>query len=793
MPNLQDLRYGARMLARYRGFTAVAVASLALGLGANAAVFSVTNAVVLRDLPFPQPHQLVHLNEIDPAGTVWPLSAPDLADFRRDARQLTGLAGIVSVDRTLAGADGYRRVQSAAVTASLFPVLGITPVAGSVFGEEAERQGADTQVAVITRGFWAARFQASPGAVGQVLELDGERYTVVGVVDDLSDLLPGVQVLTPLGPSARRSRGAHEVDAIARLAPGVTTVQADAELDSLAADIARRTPATNAGWTVRVTDLKASILGPSVARMLWVQFGVVALFGLLACTNVAGLLLARGAERRRELAVRAALGASRGRIVRQLLVESALLAAIGGAIGLTLAAATVAEVRRMGPALLPRLADARLDGTAFGFTAALTVVAVAVFGLAPAVVAGLQPDIVSRIREGGRGTSGRQRGRAVLVAAQTAIAMTLLVGAGLVLKSFLALSAVDPGFDPTRVIAVHVMADRAGWSDARAVAVIDELTEQIGALSGVTAAGATNAPPFGGWNTAIRFRRADEPESAELRFGAWRTVTPGFFRALGLPLLRGRLLDARDTADAPDVIVVTETLASRVWPGEDAVGKQIVWGRTGAPKTVVGVVGDLRDQNLDRDPQPTMFRAHAQLPLPDVTVLVRVSGDPAPRFAELRRTATAVAPGVAIEIEPLDRAVDGVLVRPRANTALVAAFALLAVALAALGLYGIVSYGVRARQREIAIRVALGAIPRRILWTALSEALMLAAAGTLAGAFGGLAFSRALASLLYRTRPFDAGTYAAVVAVMAVVAIVAALVPARRVLGVDPVAVLRHE
>ena len=464
---LQDLRYAARVLRRSPGFTAVAVISLALGLGANATIFSVADAVVLRDLPFPDAGRLVRLYEVDPRGGSWPLSGPNLIDLRRETRLFDGVTGFLRAEHTLTGRGAATPVAGAAVTASFFRTLGVSPVAGHTFSAAAEGTGADSHVAVITRSLWTVRFQRDPAAVGGTIELDGEPYRLAGVVDDLPDLVPGAQVLVPLVLDAAGDRDDREVEVIGRLGAGATLAQARAELDTLGRAAAARHPAANAGWGLRAVDLKSSVLGPVVPRMVWVQFGAVALFGLLACVNVAGLLLARGACRRGELSVRAALGASRGRLVRQLLVESVLVAAIGATAGLILTAGAIALVRRLGTSLVPRLAGVRLDGSVLLFTLALTAAAVLAFGLAPALDAarvGLQ----DRLRQGGRTVSARTRARRVLVAAQAAIAMTLLVGAGLLFKSFLTLSAVDPGFDPERLLTVRPVLAGATWPDAAA-------------------------------------------------------------------------------------------------------------------------------------------------------------------------------------------------------------------------------------------------------------------------------------------------------------------------------------
>lgn len=785
---IRDVRFALRLLRRHPGFTGAVVLTLALGLGANVTLFSVARAVVVRDLHAPDPDRLVRLHEVDPRGGTWPFSQPDLVDLGRQTRRLSGIAGFRPLQRSLSADGRVARVSGAGVTASFFPVLGLSPLAGAPFTAAQDQPGDQDRVVVITRRLWRSAFAGRADAVGASLTLDGDRFTVIGVVDDLPDLLPDADVLIPLDNS--QDRGDREIETIGRLAPGATKADAAAELNRFAADLSRIYPTTNAGWGVQLEDLKASLLGPVLPRMVWMEVGAVALFGLLACINVAGLLVARGVARRDELTLRAALGASRGRLVRQLLLESAVLAGLGTGVGLGVASLTLAAIRRLGPAFVPRLAGVRVDGFALLFSLGLMAVAVLVFGLGPAL-SGARAGRGSRLR--GLRATARSDSRGILVAAQTAIAVTLLAGAALLFRSFLALHAVNPGYDTARLLSVHPVLAGPDWSEPRLVPFFTDLTARLGRIPGVEAVGATDVAPLGTWNTAVEFRLVEQPPAGPLMQTNWRAVTPGFFRAMGLRLVRGRLFDDRDTADVPDVAIVTRNLAERTWPGENPIGRQVVWGRTGAPKTVIGVVSDLRDHYLDRDPQPTMFRPFAQLTWPDMTVIVRTTGDPLSLAADVRRVVSGLAPRVAVEIAPVSDAVEAALERPQVNLLMMAAFAILAVTLAGSGLYGLVAYGVRLRRQEIAIRLALGASAGAVLRAILGRALLWTLAGAAAGLAGGVVLSHVLRALLYGAGDTAAGAYAAVVTTLAAVVLAASFIPARRALRIDPAAALRHE
>ncbi len=526
--------------------------------------------------------------------------------------------------------------------------------------------------------------------------------------------------------------------------------------------------------------------------MIWVQFGAVALFALLACTNVAGLLLARGADRQRELAVRAALGAGRLRLLRQLLVETTLLAGLAALLAVALSAFALQAIRALGPAVAPRLDQARLDGSTWLVTLGLGSLVALLCGLAPAL-AGVRRSVQARLGQGNRTTTVSKNRRGILVGAQAALAMTLVIGAALLFRSLLALASVDPGFDAERLLIVRPALAGGSWSDDRLAGLFADITGRLQALPGVESAGATNVTPFGSWSTAIQYRRSDSPQAGSLLQANWRTVTPGFFRTMGIAPLRGRVFDERDTADTADVVVITKDLAEQTWPGEDPIGRQVVWGRTGPPKTVIGVVPPVRDHVLDRDPQPTMFRAFAQLPLPDMTVAVRTSGDPATLVPDVRDLLGRAWPDVAVAVQPLSAIVADVLLRPRVNAVLVGTFAGLALIVAAVGLYATVNYTVRQRRRELAIRSAFGAPASSVLGAVLGRSLAWTMGGALVGVAGGLLLARGLAALLYDTRATDVAAYLWAALLLAGVAAVAAVIPARRALGIDPVAVLRHE
>ncbi len=609
-------------------------------------------------------------------------------------------------------------------------------------------------------------------------------YTIAGVADLPQDLFPGTDVLVPLMPKATESRTAHDIEAAARLRTGVNREQAQLELTAIAASIAVGNRRTNEGWSMRLIPLSDVVVGPRTRSMVRMVAAAVALLWLLACANVAGLQAARSIARKNEMKTRRALGASVGRLFGQVLTESLVLAAAGTAVGLGLALFAVQALQSFAGESFPRMAEVRIGGPIVGIALAIMAASALLFTIFSGHSHALQVN---------REISRRERGRDALIVAQVALASVLLLGAGLLLHSFLRLQNVDTGFDPDRLLAVHVSLPGPSYTNQRKVAFFRNVLQQVSGLGEVEAAAATNIPPFSGDSTANRFRLDGEATSGEFHAAAWRAVSPGFFRTLGVALKRGRLFTDRDTDGSPEVVILTESMARKFWPGQDPVGRRLLWGKSGSPKTIVGIVGDLRDVALDAAPQPTMFRPFAQLADSPMTLVIRTKNDSVAATADVRRTIQAVDRDAAIDFQTLRSAMSRTLLGSRASLFSVVAFAVLAMVIAAFGLYGLISYRVNQRQPEIGMRLALGASPGHVLWSVQRRCLALVGSGLAIGLPAGFALSTLMSSLLYETRPAQPSAYAMVVMVFAAVGAAASYGPARRAALMDPAAAIRHE
>lgn len=773
----QDLKFAVRTLRRNPVFTAACTGTLGVGLGAMITVSCVLSTFQWKPLPYPHPDRLVVIKETDARSGVWTFSEPALLDVRERARSLSEVAAYRAGAMALTGAGEPEILQAAAVTPSFSAMFGIRPVAGTVFGDS-------PKLVVIGRKLWEKKFQSNPLAVGRTIALDGESYTIAGVAGLPAELLPGAQLLVPLLPSATESRSAHEIEAVGRLRAGVDQRQAQAELNTIAARIGRENPVTNAGWGMQLTPLAESIAGPRTGRALWMIFGAIALFWVLACANVAGLQMARSISRRHEMSTRLALGASQGRLFAQRLTESLVLALLGSVLGWVIAQFAIDAIRRFGADALPRLAQLELNTVTLGIALACMLVSTFLFTMFSGRSIELQ---------GGRELTRRDRGRDAIIVVQVALASVLLLGAGLLLNSFLRLRAVDPGFDPERILTVHVSLPSQTYTQSRRVDFFQEAEERLARLPEVESAGATNVSPFTGYGTANRFRLEGEPASGEFRSAAWRAVTPGFFRALPLALVRGRLFTDADREGTLEVVILSESMATQFWPGEDPVGKRLLWGRSGNPKTIVGVVRDIRDLALDAPPVPTMFRPFSQLSDAPMTLLIRTRGEPSAAAAGVRRQIWSVDRNAALEIQPLRRVMSASLLRPRASLFAIGAFAVIAMLTSAFGLYGLISYRVNQRQQEIGIRLALGSPAALVRWSIQKRCLMLVCSGLAIGLPAAFALSTLITSLLYKTQPTQATAYAGVVLVFVLVALTASYGPARRASRMDPSAAIRHE
>jgi putative ABC transport system permease protein len=773
----QDLKQSLRSLRRNPGFTAFSVGVLGVGLGALATVGCVISALVWRPLPYPNAGRLVTINEVDPRHGLWPFSEPTLVDLTERAKSLDAIAAYQSGTWALTGSGEPETIAGAAVTPSFFQVFGMRAVSGSLF------QTAQKRV-VISRRLWKRKWQMDSRIAGRVIAFNGDNYTISGVADLPEDLLPGADVLLSLDLSRAGSRSAHEIEAVARLRPDVTAQQAGAELRAIAAGIGRENPITNAAWGMAVSPLFDQVVGPRTSRMLWMMFAAVGLLCLLACINVAGLQMARSIARSHEMGTRLALGASRGRLLGLMLTESTMLAAGGTLLGLTIASWALAAIRWFSISSVPRLAHVEWSPAAFAVAAAGLLISTLLTALLPGQHAQFP---------GSRGVSRRHRGHDVLIAAQVALASVLVLSATLLLQSFLRLRAVNPGFDPERILSVRINLPERGYDNPRKTAFFRDVSEGLHRLPRVEAAGATNVEPFSGIGTANRFRVEGEPASAEYRSASWRAVTPGFFRAMGIPLKAGRLFSDADKNGSLEVVILSESMAKRFWPNQDPLGKRLLWGRSQHPKTIVGIVGDVRDLNLDTPPAPTMFRPYSQLSDRVMTEVIRMKGDPAAAVSDVRRAIWNADPNAALEFKPLRRALVDSTLRPRASLAVVMAFALVAIVIASFGLYGLITYRVNQSRQEIGIRLALGAPASLVRWNIQKRALLLVFCGLLIGLPVTYTLSKFIASLLYETHPVQAGAYVVVLIVFLGIALAASGAPSRRAARMDPVAAIRHE
>ena len=812
---LRDVRYAFTSLRRSKGFTAVAVLTLGLGIGANTAIFTVVNAVLLRPLPYRDPGALVLL-KYERSTTVAPAT---FYDWQAASRSYASMGLAEWWTPNLTGSDRPEALRALHISPTILPMMGIAPMLGRVFHPDEAHTGQD-RVVVLSYPYWKARFAADSGAVGRRIILDGESYTIVGVMPEGFDFAPfwatNTQLWVPLNLDARSDdRSGSSLRGFARLNPGVTLAQARSELTAVTARVELAHPGTSKGVTV--VPLQEMVVG-DVHDALVILLAAVAFVMLIACANVAHLQLMRAAAREREFAVRAALGASRSRILQQSFLESGILATAGAMLGLALAWGGVRLLVALGPAQLPRLQTITMDGTVFGVLVGSIVLAALLFGAAPARAAA-RADVQGALKEGSRGASesGRRgRFRSALVASEFAMAVVLLVGAGLVLRSFFALLAVDPGFDPGNLLSAQVALDGTAHIDpARRAVFFQDLVERVGALPGVESASAINHLPLNGdnWKFPFFVEGRPAPPEGQGNSALFRVVKPGYFRTMRIPMIEGRDLSPADESGAAHVVVVNQLMARRRWPGQSALGQRISVddpARTPEWFTVVGVTKDARQGGwaeagieemyfpyLPYSRGPGSEGSHPLLSFLDptyLTLVIRTTSDP-----------VALARSVEDVVHELDRdapvsnvitmqqAVSAQFAGPRFYLLLLGVFAAVAVVLAAVGVYGVISYSVARRTREIGVRLALGAGRRAVFGLVVGQGMRLALIGGGIGLAGALVITRFLRTLLFGVRPTDPATFLLGTLILAVVALVACAIPARRAAGVEPATVLRSE
>jgi putative ABC transport system permease protein len=805
----QDLRYGLRMLWRSPGFTLVAVLALALGIGANSAIFSVVNAMLLRPLPYSEPERIVTVWETNPnlsskfLRTHNEASPANFNDWRAQQTVFESISAFRWNTFNLTGTDTPEQLLGNRATASLFQTLGVKPRLGRTFTDEEDRDGAPRTV-VLSYGLWQRRFGADPNIVGKQINLDTESHTVVGVMPPEFEFPnASVELWTPLALSAQDAarRGAHYLYTRARLKPGVTLEQAQSEMNAIAARLREQYPDTNADRDVRLVRTQDDT-NEQLRPALLVLLAAVGFVLLIACANVANLSLARSTTRHKELAIRAALGASRLRMIRQMLTESVLLSMMGGVCGILLAMwgldLVIASVPREYALYFHGWNQIKLDERVLGFTILVSVATGLLFGIVPALQA-TKTDLNESLKEGGRGSAihVRRHFRNGLVVAEVALALVLLVGAGLMIKSFARLLDVQPGFDPHNVITMGLALPEARYAKPEQWAdFYKQLLERLRAQPGVESASVINYLPMGGsgGTTTFIFEGRPAPPKGQYPETNFRLASPDYFHALRIPLLKGRAFTDQDVKGKPLVAVINETFARLYYRDEDPVGKRVLDPDGTNPTEIVGVVGDVKHWGLDDEPEAFLYMAHAQVPDPGMTIAVRSAVDPSSMAATVRRETQAMDRDLPVfDIKSLEQRLDESSSQRRLTVFLLGIFAAVALLLAAVGIYGVMAYSVTQRTHEIGIRMALGAQTGDVVRLVLSQGMLLALVGVCLGVGASLALTQLIKKMLFHVSASDPTTFALVSLALAGVALVACLVPARRATKVDPMVALRYE
>ena len=793
---LHDIRYAARALRRTPIFTLVALATLALGIGANTAIFSVVHAVALRPLPNRDPSRLVRIWEKNDSLKIpqFAASVPNYLSWRERARSFADLAAWRDSSATLTTGGEPQQLGRLEATATLMPMLGIQPLAGRAFTPDEDRPGA-ARVALLAESLWRTRFGARDGIIASSIVLDGVPHTVIGVVRDRDMVVP-FGVMVPLAAdAAKEDRSNHLMTAIARLRDGVTLKQAQQEMDAIALQLGREYPADDAGWGITMATFYDWIVPAEIRTSMYVLLGCVAFVLLIACTNLANLTLARAAVRRREQAVRLALGASRARLVREVLTESVLLSVAGGGAGVLLAYWAVPIFRAQLTTVLPRADAIAVNGQVLAFAAGVTIATGVLFGALPAFF-NSRRDVVGALKDSGR-TGARHQGlaRRLLVVTQLGLATMVLAAAALLLESFVRLQRVELGFQPARVTTAMVGLPESRYPNhAAGWGFYSRVLQDLGAAPGVEAVALSSGPPLTGGDTA-QGMRAVGPNALGTQdlLADWRMVSPGYFRAMGIPVLRGRTFADVDRRGGQRVIILSEDMARRFWPNDDPVGRSIESSNADLRLTVIGVVGDVRNLNQAIDPRPTMYLSTTQFLWPAMTFVVRTAGDQ-PMGNAIRKSVNTVDPQLAVfAVRTFDTLLDTNIAQPKVTAWLFGLFAALALLLAAIGVYGVLSSLVAQRTREIGVRLALGAKPASVRRLVVGHALRLSLLGIGLGSAGALLAGPALESQLFGVKPRDPVTLAAVTTALLAVALLASYLPARRATRVDPLIALRTE
>jgi putative ABC transport system permease protein len=812
---LQDIRFGLRMLLKSPSISIVATIALALGIGANTAIFSVVNAVLLRPLPFPDSDSLVSIFETDTqrGQQRGSHSFPNFFDVRSQNTVLERVACYHGADFIMTGRGEPARIQGSVVTGDLFPLLGVAPMLGRTFHPDEDKPSETGRVVILSHELFQKRFNSDPSIVNQAITLDGRSYTVVGVMppsfefpiqNEPVELWTTIAVDVAPGEESpvTEQRGAHFLQVIGRLKSGVTREQAQSEFTTIAARLEQQYPDTNTRKSLRVDSALTALVG-DIRPALLILLGAVACVLLSACANVANLLLARATSRHKEMAIRTALGASRTRVIRQLLTESVMLSILGGAVGLLLAVWWSDLLIALGKDDIPRAIHVGIDWRVLGFTLGISLLTGLVFGLAPAFHSS-RSELVESLKEGGRGTSEgarRNRVRNVLVVVELAIAVVLLVGAGLLIQSLWRLRNVNTGLQSQNVLTFNVGLPEIKYNSDRQTQFFIDLKSRLQTMPGVQSASTIFPLPLNGDRFSISFEIEGRPMARKDHPSAdFFTTGVGYFGAMGIPLIKGRDFDDRDKHGSTPVIIITETFARQYFPNEDPIGKRIhpgissIEGEESVMREVVGVVGDVRNRSLNTEPKPAYYVPHTQVPFSQMVAVVRTTGDPRSMISGVTKEVAAMDRDIPLfGVKSMDEYLSSSVAAPRFNTTLLSIFAVVALVLTVVGLYGVMSYSVAQRTNEIGIRLALGAQSRDVLLMIVKQGSVLIGLGLGIGLFGAYLATKLIASLLFGVQAKDPLTFAAVAVVLALVGLLACYIPAWRATKVDPMEALRCE
>lgn len=799
---IQDLRYSFRVLRRTPGFTAVIVLTLALGIGATTAIFSVVNVILLRPLPYENPEQVVMVWGTQPQLDRAPFSPADFLDVKQRNHVFDRIAAFTVANFNLTGSSDALRLRGVVVSAEVLPLLGIKTAAGRGFLSEESRPGSN-QVVMLSHELWQLSFGADPGIVGQKLTLNSKDYTVIGVLPPKMQFLNWAELWVPLAFTAEQEtlRDTHSLNVIARLKPDVSLEQAQAEMNSISSQLQQEHPQTNTGIGVKLVPVREQVVG-DIRPVLLVLLGVVTFVLLIACANVANLLLSKAAMRQKEISIRLALGAGRWRVIQQLLTESALFSVAGGLLGLLIAFGGVKLLIAFGPSNIPRLKEIGVDASVLVFTLVLSLLTSVIFGLVPALQA-TRPDLNESLKEGGKSSSGgvySQRHRMLLVIAEVALALLLSIGAGLMVRSFLRVQSINPGFNPDQVLSLRITLPAAKYSEERQrVSFYRELLERVKTLPGVLSAGAVTDLPLSGPGSSTSFSVKGRPSEGRNPLTEYRIITPDYFRAMGIPLLSGRAFNETDDEKNRGVIIINETLARRFFPNQNPIGNYLALSGPPDDREIVGVARDVKDYGLDAEVKPESYIPYSQggasyLKYYSLTMVIRAGVVPESLVAAVRGQVRGIDKDQPIyNIKTMQQVLSDSVSQRLFNMFLIGSFSIVALILAAVGIYGVIAYSVAQRTQEIGIRMALGAKPRDVLRLVVTQGMMQALIGVAIGLGAAFTLTRVMSSLLYGISPLDPSTFAGLSILLLVVALMASYIPARRAARINPIVALHDK